>query len=372
MLTIWRRHVPACPHKAKGRDYLKCSCPIWADGYVNGKREFRKSLKTRDMARARKRAAALEDPGEAKVSKPVREAVSQFLAHCRAHGTQDSSLRKYTGSMNAFQAYCEKRGFDSVDELDVVALDDYRTDRNVAPVTIKNELRLLRYFFKFSQARGWHNANPAKEIPFPSIQPTDKQPYTRGEFDAILNAASRIGHVDYERLRARAMLLTMRYTALRISDVALLARDRITLDGKRWRIFVRTGKKGNPVFLPVPQELKDALDAVPKKSEAYFFWLGQNSPRTMTGIANRVMRSVFKKSGVKKAHAHRFRHTLATELLGQGATCDEVADVLGNSAEMIRKYYGQWSPVRQARIDDLMEKVHSAATYTPTKLLRVK
>lgn len=372
MLTIWRRHVPACPHKAKGRDYLKCSCPIWADGYNNGKRELRKSLGTRDMARARKKAAALENPEEHRESKDLADVIPLFLKHCKARGTQDSSISKYTSSTKALLAFCEKRGFSSVDDLDVVALDDYLTDRGLAPVTMKNELRLLRYFFKFVKARGWHDSNPAKEIPFPSVKPTEKAPYTRQEVDAIIAACSLIGHSEYERVRTRAMILTLRYTALRIGDVALLARDRISKDGNRWRIFVRTGKRGNPVFLPVPQEMKDALDQVTSRNSKYYFWSEVGSARTMKGIANRVMRSVFKRSGVLKAHAHRFRHTLATEMLEQGANFGEVADVLGNSAAMVEKYYAQWSPVRQARIDDLMEKVHSAATYTPKKLLRLK
>ena len=67
---------------------------------------------------------------------------------------------------------------------------------------------------------------------------------------------------------------------------------------------------------------------------------------------------VFKASGVKGAHAHRFRHTLATELLGRGATFEEVADVLGNSPEIARKHYGKWSLARQSRIDDLMDRVY--------------
>ena len=50
MLTIWRRHTAECPHRKKGRNYLKCNCPIWADGYVNGKRTLRVSLKTRDTS----------------------------------------------------------------------------------------------------------------------------------------------------------------------------------------------------------------------------------------------------------------------------------------------------------------------------------
>jgi hypothetical protein len=62
MLTIWRRHTQSCPHRTRGRDVLKCNCPLWADGYIDGKRVLRQSLGTRDMARARKKAVALESP----------------------------------------------------------------------------------------------------------------------------------------------------------------------------------------------------------------------------------------------------------------------------------------------------------------------
>ncbi len=66
------------------------------------------------------------------------------------------------------------------------------------------------------------------------------------------------------------------------------------------------------------------------------------------------MAAVFKKSGVKDAHAHRYRHTLATRLLGEGANFQTVADILGNTAEVVRKHYGKWSKGRQDNIDRLM------------------
>ena len=52
----------------------------------------------------------------------------------------------------------------------------------------------------------------------------------------------------------------------------------------------------------------------------YYFWNGHTSRRAVVGIAERTLAAVFKKSGVKNAHAHRYRHTLATRLLEQGAT----------------------------------------------------
>jgi hypothetical protein len=44
------------------------------------------------------------------------------------------------------------------------------------------------------------------------------------------------------------MVLLLRYTGLRISDVATLARDRVRQD----RIYLYTMKNGKPVFFPCP------------------------------------------------------------------------------------------------------------------------
>jgi integrase len=74
--------------------------------------------------------------------------------------------------------------------------------------------------------------------------------------------------------------------------------------------------------------------------------------------------AVFRKSGVKNSHAHRYRHTLATRLLGQGATFEQVADILGNSPEIVRKHYGKWSKGRQTNVDRLM--IAHFASAVPT------
>jgi integrase len=113
------------------------------------------------------------------------------------------------------------------------------------------------------------------------------------------------------------------------------------------------------VFLPIPLSVKMALDLVPLPRNPaqdcpYYFWNGVTSRRAVVGIAERTLAAVFKKSGVKNAHAHRYRHTLATRLLEDGASFQEVADVLGNTEAVVRKHYGKWSKKRQSQIDRLM------------------
>ena len=52
----------------------------------------------------------------------------------------------------------------------------------------------------------------------------------------------------------------------------------------------------------------------------------------------RFFRPVFRKSGVKDAHVHRFRHTLATEVLVSRGSIEDAANILGDSPAIIRKH----------------------------------
>jgi site-specific recombinase XerD len=321
------------------------------------------------MARARKKAVALESP-DANIFKAVGDAVTAFIEHCESEALKYSTVRKYRNTLNHLKAFCEARKIDSVDELTTDHVDAFRAGRALKSITSMKELELLRQFCGFCRDRKWCAENIAKRIKSPrNIKPNDVEPFSTAEVTSIIKACDGIGRGPYERLRARAMILALRYTALRIGDVALLGRERVSRDGNRWRIFLRTEKSGKPVFLPIPADLKTALDTVPLprgcgENSRWFFWNGVSSERAMKGIAERSLASVFKASMVPHAHAHRFRHTLATELLGNGASFEDVADILGNSPEIVRKHYAKWSPARQARIDDLMARVHSGKDWT--------
>jgi site-specific recombinase XerD len=342
---------------------------------LNGKRVLRQSLGTRDMARARKKAVALE-ASDATVYKPIKEAAAAFLAHRKSDGLAETSISKYRNVLDKLIEFCEAEEIDSVEEIKTEVLDGFRAGRKLAPLTASKELETLRVFLGFCVDRNWAKENAAKKIKLPrNIKPTEVVPFTLSEVADIVKACDTFGKTTYERLRVRAMILTLRYTALRIGDVSMLERDRISRDGDRWRIFIRTEKSGQPVFLPVPPDMKAALDCVPvptrNPKSRYFFWNEQGKPKTHKAHVDRALRSLFKAAGVPSAHAHRFRHTLATELLGRGASFEDVADVLGNSPEIVRKHYGKWSAARQSRIDELLGKVHSAVDYAVRDSTRI-
>jgi hypothetical protein len=80
---------------------------------------------------------------------------------------------------------------------------------------------------------------------------------------------------------------------------------------------------------------------------------------------------VFELSEVEGAHAHRFRHTLATALLEKGWTTEDVSDVLGSTPEIIRKHYAQWTIQRQERISRLTQDMWDVRFWSDSKKLAV-
>jgi integrase/recombinase XerC len=389
----FRRHLRRCKFFGRGGREIRtdrCDCPFHVDGLHYGTR-VRESLRTTSRQLADRRLTALirrlneqrrveDTEGEASTSaahRTVAEAVDRFL---RNHGEIDQSRnfrgvveygtwRKYRTKLRLLVAFCDAEGISELGDVNIDVLEDFHRTRNIGLVTWKVELQTLRTFFAYCISHKWLTTNPAKEMKSPrNLKPNEVVPYTLREEAEILAACDRIGGAAYkrtdavyERLRARAMVLLLRHTALRISDVCTLRKDAISCDKENstWRVLLRTQKSGEPVFLPVPEGLKFLLDALPSPRNAprdcpYFFWNGHAAKRAVVGIAERTLSAVFKKSGVKKAHAHRFRHTLATRLLEQGATFEQVADILGNSPAVVRKHYGKWSEGRQANIDRLM------------------
>lgn len=392
----FRRHVETCGLFGPGGRSARtdqCNCPFHVDGIHHGER-IRKSLKTRsrqiadrklaellkklDAERAeRERATDAPLASKTPVVRTVLDAVERFLGSngvIESDGAyrgdvQRGTYRKYSNSLQSLASFCEQAGNTKLDSVDVDALEAFRRARKIGSTTWKVERQTLVTFLSYCVRRKWITFNSAKELPVVrGLKPNDVVPYTATEEGKILGACELIGGgkdnrsgAGYEQLRARAMILLLRSTALRISDVATFPKEGVSWDegSQTWRIRVRTQKNGEPVYLPIPAALKLALDAVPLPRNAardcrYYFWNGVTSKRAVVGIAERTLAAVFKKSGVKDAHAHRYRHTLATRLLEQGATFEQVADILGNSPEVVRRHYGKWAKGRQDNIDRLM------------------
>jgi hypothetical protein len=101
----------------------------------------------------------------------------------------------------------------------------FRAGRGLRQITSAKELEILWVFCAFCFDRKWASENVATGESPRNIKPNDVQPLNPGEGAAIIKTRDLISRKAYERSRSRTMILTLRHTALRIGDVAMLGRD---------------------------------------------------------------------------------------------------------------------------------------------------
>lgn len=153
-------------------------------------------------------------------------------------------------------------------------------------------------------------------------------------------------------------ILLLRWTALRGSDAVGLTWAEINLETKE--IGRVTQKRKKPVIIPIHDELFAALENTkiarnPTPSDKVL--LNPETGRAMSRprLYNRML-AVGKRAGVPNAHPHRFRDTLAVDMLLRGATPYDVAKLLGDTMETVEKHYTPFVKELRDRVRSILAK----------------
>lgn len=140
------------------------------------------------------------------------------------------------------------------------------------------------------------------------------------------------------------MLLLARL-GLRSSEVVFLELDDI--DWCARRLIVRA-KRGQRNELPLPAEVADAMAAYlrhgrPSSTSRRVFLRARAPVHGFQGPSSLacVVRRAIQRAGIDAPTygAHQFRHGLATEMLRQGASLNEIGEVLGHRHPQTTKIY---------------------------------
>jgi integrase/recombinase XerD len=361
MLTIYRRHQKKCEHRGEGRTYRRCRCIITVDGSVGGE-EIRESLHTRDWQKAQDTVREWEAEGQRiEEVQPitVKEGCDKFIADAEARGLREPTLYKYRLLFSRLQTFAESQGIKYLCECDLDFLRKFRgtwPNRNIAA---RKKLEALRAFFRFCFESSWIKTNPAIHLKPPKVNDPPIMPFSHEEVTQILAACGQYrggrgkwSTVNAQRLRALVQLL--RFSGLRIRDAVTLRRDRI-VNGK---LLLHTAKTGTLVYVPLPNFVVQELEISRGTSPQFHFWSGEGKPKSCVGDWQRSLKKLFRLAGVPSGHAHRFRHTFASNLLLAGVPLDRVATLLGHTnSKITEKHYATWIRARQEQLEADVRKV---------------
>lgn len=167
---------------------------------------------------------------------------------------------------------------------------------------------------------------------------------SQAKIDAIIAGCSVARPVDR---RDKAIVLLLARLGLRAGDIQSLKLDDI--DWERGILRLR-GKGGRSEALPLPQDVGEALadyiiNCRPKVSQIHVF-LRSLAPFTpfkssaeIAGIVSRI-----RERGAHRdipSGSHVFRHSLATNMLRQGASLEEIGTVLRHGSSSTTKWYAK-------------------------------
>ena len=150
-----------------------------------------------------------------------------------------------------------------------------------------------------------------------------------GQVDALLDSCDRSTVIG---VRDLAILTLLARLGLRAGEVAALSLEDI--DWRAGELIVR-GKGGRSERLPLPVDVGAAIvaylrDGRPATAQDRAVFVRVRAPhhRLSPGAVTFVVRAAASRAGLGLVHAHRLRHTAASEMLRCGATLPEVGQVL--------------------------------------------
>lgn len=176
------------------------------------------------------------------------------------------------------------------------------------------------------------------------------------------NGAEPFTAHELSRLRDHAsddllIFLLLRWTGFRGSDAVSVTWSEVHSDRKE--IERVTQKRRKRIILPIHSELLFALEAErqrrkPEPFDRVLLNPATGKPLTRPRLYHRML-ALGKRASVADAHPHRFRDTLAVDMLTRGASPYDVAKMLGDSIDTVEKHYTPFVRELRERVRMILE-----------------
>ncbi len=272
--------------------------------------------------------------------------VQDYLLSQYRRNRSINTIRASFDSIQQFFIFLKLVGRQQFEEItcdDLSAYIEYEQDLGKKPMTVHGRLRSLKAFFNYHIDRD--RIDPAilkrkLRIKLPQRLPRAIDP------EDIRNLLLVI-----EKIRDRALILTLLRTGMRIGELLSTQMAEVNLSEKRIEIYqAHKNMTGRVVYLS-----DDALDVLGKWiniriSNIPYLFYGQKRRPLSYEAARMLFHKYLGKAGLshKGYTLHCLRHTFASELLNAGMRLECLQQLLGHSdIEMTRVY---------ARLTDVTRK----------------
>ena len=250
--------------------------------------------------------------------------IRMFVASKKAVNRQNNTLLQYTREIRNMLAFLGKR----LEDITGMDLRYYygvmREQRGIRMSTMQTRLHYLSSFWDFLTAEELVHNNPVKKVGLLKLEKTIKKPFNAEEMEALRTGCNT--------LRDRALVEFLYSTGVRVSELVALNVSDIEMS-KQELIVYGKGSKERKTYLTDSAKfyLKRYLDErKARNQEPLFVTLDYPHNRLTVAGVQHMLRQLGQRSGVDNVHPHRFRRTIATDLLNRGMPIEQVKEFLGH------------------------------------------
>ena len=257
-----------------------------------------------------------DDSGE----KEFGDMMNLFLNTKRIEGKSENTLAGYEYLLTRFR----KKDKTPIRQITVYNLRQWLAEekaRGVSDKTLQGNRYVFTSFFGWLYKEGLLSFNPCSNLMPIKCKKEIKKPYSEIDLELLREV--------FSTPRDKALVSFLMSTGCRVSEVCGLNKDDLDFVNLECTVCGKGDKERVVYFNEVTaMHLKDYFSTRTDDSEALF--VGKGTTRlTPHGVRERLKRLSLK-AGVANVHPHRFRRTLATNLISHGMPIQEVQAVLGH------------------------------------------
>ena len=245
----------------------------------------------------------------------------KFIATKRVEGKSEKTLVYYGYIIRTFLVQIDKRLYE-LNTFDLrYYLSMYKENHGVSNRTLENMRKCLSSFFSWLNDERFIPYNPCRGLKRIKYDKVIKKPFSDEELERLKNACPT--------LRDLALVHFLYSTGCRVSEVVALNIDDVNFQTREIIVQGKGGKQRTVYLSEVAaMHLYNYLSA--RKTDNSALFCGRGGVRLQKNAIESRLKTIGAIAGVKNVHPHRFRRTLASNLIARGVDIQIVQIILGH------------------------------------------
>lgn len=255
------------------------------------------------------------------------EILEEFIASKRIESKSETTLYNYGNEISKMFLVLNK-DYREITSADVRRYMDYRKQHDgLKSVSIQNIRMYLMSFFKWLMMEEKITKNPMDKIGVIKVEQHIIETLSDEEAEMIRCACSSE--------RDLAIIDILSGSGMRVSELTGLNKSDVNFDTNEIKVFGK-GAKERTCFLTgkAKVHLKWYLEQRCDNNEALFVTAKKPYSRLTKNGVEFILKTIAKNSKVPRTrlYPHKYRSTLATNMINKGASADKVQNILGHQS----------------------------------------